>query len=260
MQVIVTICTQNYQALFDLWMARIRRVTDLPVVVLALAGTTIQEKDGLEVVRVSNSGNPFPRELPDHACAEKLRLFHHLPAKVSQVLFLDIDLLVINDFWTGHGWFEKSLGAFVACPDLFVGYKERMEAEFQPFDPAFRMKYFPNGDFFYFNTGVFFASRRAHAEFFNQALRVWADYVRVVGRYPSIFDQNVFNYALISFGMDAEAMPVVNNCLRQYPSERCGGRLRLDGRDVNAYHFNGGDAVTKFNRWLAFERSLEEET
>lgn len=257
MQTIVTVCNKDYQMLLPLWLEKIRSVTAMPVTVLALADTETKDISDCTVIHIAPAGNPFPANLPDHACAEKLRIFHHLPKDVDEILFLDVDLMVIRDFWTDDNYFHSSRHSFIAVPDLFVGYKEKMEAEFQPFDPQFRMKFFPDGQYFYFNTGAFFASRMAHSRLFAESLKVWSDYVALTGKYPSIFDQNVFNYCLIRFGVDVIPMPIQNNCLRQYNPELKGGRLQLYGKTVNAYHFNGGDADIKLRRWQELNQHLE---
>lgn len=257
MQTIVTVCNKDYQILLPHWLEKIRSVTAMPVMVLALAGTETSTIPDCTIITVNPVGNPFPADLPDHACAEKLRIFHHLPKDVDDILFLDVDLMVLNDFWTGDDYLRSSRHSFIAAPDLFVGYKEKMEVEFQPFDPGFRMKFFPDGQYFYFNTGAFFASRTAHGRFFAESLKVWSDYVALTGKYPSIFDQNVFNYCLIRFGVDVIPMPIQNNCLRQYNPDWVDGRLQLHGKTVNAYHFNGGNADIKLRRWQELNQHLE---
>jgi lipopolysaccharide biosynthesis glycosyltransferase len=253
-QAIVTICDKHYKALLPFWAKRIRSVTSMPVVVLSLAGAEISASPDYEVISINQLGNPFPAELPHHACAEKLRIFHHLPEKLNEVLFVDVDVLVFNDFWTKANYFQIAQSALVAAPDLFIGYKEKMEEEFEVFDPNFRMKFFPDGRYFYFNTGVFFASRSIHADIFRATLKTWSEYVGCIGRYPSIFDQNILNYCLIKLGVDVVPMPVQNNCLRQYDSVWIDGCLRLDGERVNVYHFNGGDAAIKLRRWHEFNQ------
>lgn len=231
-------------------------MTDLPVVVLTLEGADITGMADCEIVRVSNAGNPFPSDLPDHACAEKLRVFKHVPEAISEILFLDVDVLVLNDFWSEKGYFSLSHKAFIASLDLFVGYKEKMEDEFKVYDPSFQMKFLPDGNYLYFNTGVFFASRKKHEAVFTKIVDVWIDYVHRIARYPSIFDQNIFNYCMIAFGMEVMPMPIQNNCLRQYTKVIDSGRVYLDGLEVSAIHFNGGDAETKLSRWLEFEKEL----
>ncbi|TRZ51975.1 hypothetical protein D4S03_04195 [bacterium] len=256
MQTIVTVCNKDYQTLLPLWLGEVRLVTAMPVTVLALAGTETNSISDCTVIPIDPAGNPFPADMSDHACAEKLRIFHHLPKDVEEVLFLDIDVMVLNDFWTGANYLRSSRRSFIAAPDLFVGYKEKLEAEFQPFDPEFRMKYFSNGQYFYFNTGAFFASRTAHSRLFAESLKVWSEYVSLTGKYPSIFDQNVFNYCLIRFGVNVIPMPIQNNCLRQYNPVWVGGRLQLQGKTVNAYHFNGGNAEVKLRRWQELNQHL----
>lgn len=258
MEAIVTVCGGSFRMLFPRWLERLRRITDLPIFALLLEGTEVGPQPNCQAIPVNAAGNPFPPERYEHACAEKQRIFRHLPTEVSEVLCLDLDVLVLNDFWSVAGYFARSREVLVASPDLFVGYKEKMEGEFRLFDPSFRMKYLPDGQYYYFNTGVFFASREAHAYLFARCLETWARYAVTLGRYPSIFDQQIFNYCLIAFGASVEPMPIRNNCLRQYPKEIQNGRVFLEGAEVNAMHFNGGDANIKLARWIEFERALEE--
>ena len=257
MKALVTICDASYSVLLTHWLGKIRKLTDLPVFVLALGNIDSDPSLDCNIIQVDPTGNPFPTNLPDHACAEKLRLFRHLPSSASEILFLDIDLMVLHDFWNDAPYFEMSEQKFVATQDLFVGYKEKMEDEFRPFDAPFRMKFFPDGGWYYFNTGVFFASRDAHAEMFDGFLAVWKQYVEMLGKYPSIFDQNVINYCLIRFGVEAEPLPVQNNCLRQYPKILENGEFFLYGLRVNALHFNGGTIELKLARWLEAEKEME---
>ncbi len=257
MRAIVTICGGSYRILLNRWLERLRRFTDLPIFVLLLGQTEIDCAVECQLLRVDPSGNPFPEQSSDHACAEKQRIFKHLPHEITEVLFIDIDVLVLSDFWSSEGYFSKSQDALVAAPDLFIGYKEKMECEFQPFDPAFRMKFFSDGRHYYFNTGVFFASRQRHEMIFRRCLETWARYVSKVGRYPSIFDQNVFNYCLITFNVPVKPMPVQNNCLRQYSKAIQNRKVFHDNSEVLVMHFNGGDAQTKLARWLEFEQTLE---
>jgi len=255
---IVTICNADYATLLPFWGAAIQRVTNLPIFVLCLNGCMPPRQAGLRFIQVDPSGNPFPENLPDHACAEKMRIFNHLPQAIDQVLFLDLDVLIISPFWDDGEFFNRSRHQIVMCPDLFVGYKEKMEAEFQSYDPSFRMKFNPDGSYFYFNTGVFFASRQMHEPWFRQFLDTWEDYVVKLSTYPSIFDQNVFNYCLIRYVQNVHQMPVLNNCLRQYEKQTISdGRLFLGDQAVNAYHFNGGDSKKKLERWHEMVRRLE---
>lgn len=257
MRAIVSVCNQGYLGLLPEWLSCIRRVSSLPVFVLALPGTEVPDTPGCHIVPINSEGNPFPSELPDHACAEKLRIFKFLPPDVTEILFLDLDVIALNNFWDGSGYFEASLSSWVACPDLFVGYKEKMEAEFHPFDPEFRMTYLWNGWYHYFNTGVFFASRAAHADLFDRVVETWAAYVRQVGDYPKCFDQNMFNYCLIAWGIPVTIMPIHNNCIRQYPTVMHDGHLFLDGQEVNVMHFNGSAGEKKLMRWREFMQALE---
>jgi len=169
-----------------------------------------------------------------------------------------VDVLVLRAFWKLEPYFAISDSRLVLTPDLFVGYKEKMEEEFQPFDPDFRMRYTEDGGFFYFNTGVFFASRETHATWFSRFLETWKDYLSTTGKRPSIFDQNMINYCLIRFDLSVHPMPVTNNCLRQYETFSIeDGRPTLNGEEVNAYHFNGGDGDNKLERWRDLLRRME---
>lgn len=236
----------------------IRKATNLPIFILCLNGYLPSRQTGLNFVQADPAGNPFPKELPDHACAEKMRVFEHLPQTVEQILFIDLDVLVIHPFWDDGDYFKKSRRRLVMCPDLFVGYKEKMETEFQPYDPSFRMKFNADGSYFYFNTGVFFASRQTHGPWFRQFLDVWKDYVAKLSMYPSIFDQNIFNYCLIRYTLEVFQMSVLNNCLRQYETQKIVDEcILLNGQTVNAYHFNGGDSTKKFERWCDMVHRLE---
>ncbi len=254
---IVTICNASYAGLLEPWLAAIRKLTELPVTVLCLNGFRPAPELPCRMMEVGEYANPFPIDLPDHACAEKLRVFEHIP-DADRVLFIDLDVLVLRPFWEQEPYFNISNSKLVLVPDLFVGYKEKMEEEFHPYDPAFRMRYTEDGGFFYFNTGVFFASREAHVEWFRRFLATWKDYLEKTGKRPSIFDQNMVNYCLVRFELPVHPMPVINNCLRQYETlEVTNGRLLLNGNEVNAYHFNGGDGVRKLTQWREMLRKLE---
>lgn len=256
MRAIVTICNNAFSGLLDLWYLQLRKLTSIPIFVLCLDKFVPDKIDGMEIIEVSSDGNPFSTNLPDFACAEKLRLFEHLPKDVSSILFLDLDVLVLQNFWDKNRYFDESLNRLVICPDKFVGYKEKMEDEFKPFDPDFRMKFNPDGSHFYFNTGVFFASRSLHGKFFPAFLSVWKDYINSQGKLPSVFDQNLINYCLIKYNMDVLPLPIGNNCLRQYGAKVIDGNLILNDEIVNVYHFNGGDADIKRMRWLELLREL----
>jgi len=213
---------------------------------------------GEENKRIHNpDGNPFAADLPDFACAEKLRLFEYLPKNIASIFFLDLDVLVLQNFWDEKNYFEESSRSLVICPDTFVGYKEKMEDEFRPFDPDFRMKFNPDGSYFYFNTGVFFASKSLHGKLFLTFLSIWKDYISSQGKLPSVFDQNLINYCVIKHGLDVLSLPLQSNCLRQYGAVVENGRLTLNREPVNAYHFNGGDGDIKRVRWLEFLQKLE---
>lgn len=256
---IVTICNKDYAQLLGLWISALKNLTDLPLVVLCLGDFNPDKIDGVIFIKVNDDGNPFPQDLPDHACAEKLRLFQHLPIDILEILFIDVDVFVLRPFWESENLFSISTHKLAICPDLFVGYKEKMESEFCSYDQSFRMKFNPDGSYFYFNTGVFFASHQKHATWFSRFLSVWADYVSCMARYPSIFDQNVFNYCLIRYGIEVYPLSILNNCLRQYEEQTISnGNILLNGKPVNAYHFNGGDGQRKSERWVEMVRKMEE--
>ncbi len=256
MKAIVTITTESYAPLVPLWHERLRHFTSIPCYLLVIGdGLADFNLPGVKVVRVNPWNNPFDQSTPNHACAEKLRIFHNLPQNVKQVLFIDVDVMVLNEFWN-DSLFDATRAHLVVSPDHFVGYKEKMEDEFRPFDPSFRMRYLSSGEYAYFNTGVFFASREAHSRHFDSCFGVWRSYVEVLGRPPSIFDQNVFNYYLISRRVPVLPMPVNNNCLRQYPYVLRDGQLTLSGQPVNAFHFNGGNGPVKLKRWLEMSSLL----
>lgn len=257
---IVTICNEGFGPLLEHWVSATRKVSDLPLVILCLNGFQPRiDVDGLMLVDVNPNGNPFPLGI-DHVYAEKLRIFQHIPKCLSEILFLDLDILLLSAFWESEDYFSMSRENLVLCPDLFVGYKEKMEAEFRSYDQSFRMQFNPDGSYFYFNTGVFFVSRGAHALWFERFLEVWVDYVRVMKRHPSLPDQHLINYCLIKFGIPVYQMSLVNNCLRQYEVQTIrDGRVWLNDQAVQAYHFNGGDCQKKVERWVNMLRDLEVE-
>ncbi len=250
MNAIVTICNGEYSKLFDLWYKALRKMTGIPIFVLCLNGYLPKNRHNLEIVSVDPNGNPFQPDSPDHACAEKLRIFQHLPNQIKSILFLDVDVLVLQNFWEKSDYFDTTNGSLVICQDFFVGYKEKMEAEFKPFDPYYCMKFYNNGSYCYFNTGVFFASRNQHKEFFLKSLEMWKQYIASQNRLPSIFDQNIINYCINKFNIKISVMPIQNNCLRQYNTVLYNRNLILNNQPVNVYHFNGGDGTIKYSRWL----------
>jgi len=250
MNVIATICNKEYSPLLKYWLSAIRKVSDTPIFLLCLNGYSPNNYKEVSVIKVDSAGNPFPFDKPDHACAEKTRLFKFLPKKVDSVLFIDIDIMVLRPFWEEENFFGISHDKLVMCPDLFIGYKEKMEEEFRIYDPNFHMKFKPDGSYFYFNTGVFFSHREKHEDWFGRLLSIWKDYIDKTSSYPSIFDQNIFNYCLIKDSISVFDMPITNNCLRQYQTQYIeGGKLLLNNQVINAYHFNGGDVIKKLERW-----------
>lgn len=257
MRSIVTICNKSYSILLPYWLDKIRAITDLPVQVLVFNDVEKNLSLKCSYQEINTDGNPFPNDKPDFACFEKMRIFKHLPKDINEILFIDIDAMVLNDFWTKESYFEKSRESWMGCKDFFVGYKEKMEEEFQIYDPDFKMKYYDDGTFFYFNTGVFFASREKHEELFNKFTGTWIDYVTKTGKYPSIFDQNMFNYCFIRYDTQIIPMPTENNCIRQYNPEIKDGRLYLKDKLVNVMHFNGGEAEIKLNRWKELAGKLK---
>lgn len=258
MNAIVTICNGAFSGLIDPWYSQLRKITSMPIFVLCLNGFMPKKRNGLQTISVDPDGNPFAPDLPDFACAEKLRLFQHLPENITSALFLDLDLLVLRNFWDEKNYFDESQQRLIICPDTFVGYKEKMEDEFQPFDPNFRMKFNSDGSYFYFNTGVFFASRALHGKFFPEFLSIWKKYVESQGKLPSVFDQNLVNYCLIKYQLDVLQLPLHSNCLRQYGAEIKDKQLMLNDELVNVYHFNGGDSIIKRARWMELLQQLEE--
>ncbi|MFA5051243.1 MAG: putative nucleotide-diphospho-sugar transferase [Patescibacteria group bacterium] len=257
MKAIVTICNELYNPLLKLWLERICAHTKLPVYVLSIGHIKTLKNLPCNYILINKKGNPFPPDRPDHACAEKLRIFNHLPKNIKEVLFIDIDVMVLFNFWTTNKYFEKSHKYFIATQDFFVGYKEKMEDEFKPFNPKFIMKYLPDKSYFYFNTGVFFASRKLHENFFKICLNDWKKYVKSQKKYPSIFDQNIFNYCLITHAIKVKPMPIKNNCLRQYNPMVKNNQLWLGKKKVYAMHFNGGDIQKKLRRWKELKNELE---
>lgn len=258
MRAIVTICNKAFSGLLSLWHTQVKKITSTPVFVLCLDGFMPKKNDGLRIIKVNSDENPFATEVPDFACFEKLRLFKHLPENITSVFFIDLDVLVLRNFWDEKKYFEESYHRLVICPDTFVGYKEKMEDEFRPYDPNFRMKFNSDGSHFYFNTGVFFASRSMHGKLFSFFLSVWKDYIRSQGKSPSVFDQNLINYCLIKYAVDVLPMPLRSNCLRQYGAVINKGRLTLNSEFVDAYHFNGGDGNVKRKRWLEMLQKMED--
>ncbi len=256
---IVTICNQQYAALLSHWLSAIRSLTDMPVAILCLNGFIPEVNHPCLIIEVSSEGNPFTPDLPDYACAEKLRIFKHLP-DIDRILFIDLDAWVIRAFWKDQPYFELCAERFIAAQDFFVGYKEKMVMEFRPYDPTFQMRYLPDGSFYYINTGVFFASRDKHAVWFSKFMEIWKEYLDTVGQRPSIFDQNLINYCLIRFREQIPTihMPITNNCIRQYEKQTIDeGILRLNGEPISVYHFNGGDAEKKVERWVKLKEVLK---
>src|SRR5690606_29559025 len=113
-----------------------------------------------------------------------------------------------------------------------------------------------DGTFFYFNTGVFFASREKHEGLFDNFTKTWVDYIKETGKYPSIFDQNMFNYCFIKYKTEIIPMPTENNVIRQYYPDIKDGELYLNNKQVNVMHFNGGEAEIKLNRWKELAAKL----
>lgn len=264
MQAIVTLCNKSYIKLFPKWLNAVNKYSNLPMYLLVSNDVDISQEQivswgklNCHIIQMNKKGNYFPEDSSEHACAEKLRLFKHLPAYITKILFIDVDILILDNFWDKDNYFERSDIDIMLCQDLFVGYKEKMEEEFKPFDPDFKMKFFPDQTYFYFNTGVFFASRQSHANMFEDILLTWQNYVKQTGKYPSVFDQNVFNYFLIKHDIPVGKIPIQNNCIRQYDPWIYNSQMFLEGEKVAGFHFNGGDADIKLSRWNILEKYLE---
>lgn len=211
----------------------------------------------MHITATNSNGNPFSINSYEYVCAEKLRIFEHIPQNINRVLFIDLDVFVLNNFWARHDYFKKCDRFLIITPDISVGYKEKLNDEFKQFDSNFAIKHFPNGNYYYFNTGVFFASRKKHSQFFHNVLDTWNKFFKFSGKHPSIFDQNVFNYCLNKSPIPVITMPLQNNCLRQYCVSNIDGKIYLDKKIVMAMHFNGGDRVSiKLKRWKEFEKNV----
>lgn len=255
MRAIVTLCDGCYQPLLPLWLTRLRILTELPVYIIALPGFSATVHDLCQIVRVDHTANPMPSGSWEYGLAEKLLVFEHLPTEVTEILFLDVDVLVLGDFWsTGH--FEQCTHSLVICQDFFVGYKEHLEQQFAVFDPSFQMGFYPDGTYRYYNSGVFFASRALHAREFRNCLEVGRAFIQRVGSPPPLFDQSLLNYWIVKTELAVTVMPIENNCLRHYSPAIQEGKMVLGGKKVNAYHFNGGTPTIKHTRWLQVENLL----
>lgn len=254
---IVTICDEGFGPLLSRWISAVKKVSDLPMIALCLDGFRPDHNiDGLMLITVNPNGNPFQTDIA-HVYAEKLRIFQHIPKFVSEILFLDLDVLLLERFWKTRDYFDMSKEKLVICPDLFVGYKEKMGDEFQAYDQTFHMQFNPDRSYFYFNTGVFFASREIHAKWFEKFLDIWIDYVRVIKKHPLLYDQHLINYGLTKYGLAVHQMSILNNCLRQYEIQNVrDGNILLNEKKIRAYHFNGGDCEKKVGRWVNMLKNM----
>lgn len=255
---ILTICNKWYEILISLWVDRMLLLTKTPIYIFLLDSDILKHRENeCNYIYVWKEWNPFPVDLPDHACAEKLRIFQHIPNNINEILFVDLDILVINNFWDNSDYFSMSENNFIACLDLFVWYKEKMEYEFWEFDPNFKMKYLSDGNYHYFNTGVFFANRNTHAELFKMFLSDWVKYVQFTWKYPSIFDQNLINYCLIKYKTQTNILPLENNYLRQYEKTFENNVYVSKKSIINALHFNWWTSELKASRWNEIIESLK---
>src|SRR3989344_3575970 len=124
MNALVTVCTESYAPLTLLWLQRMKKLTRLPIFLVCVSRWRHDFTDAT-VILAEASTNPFPQDTPGHACAEKLRVFRYLPKKIDHILFVDVDIMVINSFWD-DGLFASSRAQLMIVPDHFVGYKEKM--------------------------------------------------------------------------------------------------------------------------------------
>ena len=251
----MTIIDGNYGVLFSYWLTGVKSFIQEPVFVL------VADEDGerwRSVCRDEAVGwieaydrHELSGESTHHATAKKCFLFDYLPAEVESILFLDVDALVVSPI-NVEGYFAKAeTGRLLLVVDYYVGYKEKLEQEMQMFDPEFQMKFFDDGRYFYFNTGVFFVGRDSRV-FFRRVYRDWVSYYHQTGQLPSIYDQNILNYGMIKYGQSIEELPTTMNCLRQYQYTIQWPRILLGEKQVQIIHFNGGTPDLKLERMQPF--------
>lgn len=244
---IVTVVSDSFEPLLELWISRVSSCFDLPIVVFDATKTGVRSRWAwVECVRVGRHSLSMREDL--HAAGWKLLADRALPRRYTGMVFLDLDTLCIRHPQRLLECAEQGVSRIAMSVDRFVGYKEALEEEMRRFDNRFAMQFFDDGRFYYFNTGVWWAPRHK-LEFFAKAYEYWESYYSKVGCLPAILDQNIFNYAICKHSEVIEELPGSENCLRQYPFTFGGdGRPVLEDTAVSILHFNGGDAALKFER------------
>lgn len=244
---VVTVVSDSFEPLLDLWITRVKACFDFPIVVLDATTIGISSRwSCVEYVRVGQHNLSIREDI--HAAGWKLLVELVLPRRYTGVFFLDLDILCIERPKTLFKYACQEPSKIAMSVDHFVGYKEILEQEMREFDKQFAMRFFDDGRFYYFNTGVWWSPRRK-LSFFLKAYQYWEKYYLKVGRLPAILDQNIFNYAASKHNELINELPSSENCLRQYPFVlSADARPVLDGTPVSLFHFNGGDAALKLER------------
>jgi hypothetical protein len=243
---VCTIVSASYVPLFSIWLAGVRRFLPFEVVVLDVSPDRVlsRVRCDCEIIPV-RSRHALSISEAHHATGWKLQVFNALPARYDGVVFIDVDVMCLSVPVTLCAAAARQSANMAMAVDYFVGYKETLEDEMRLFDRNFRVRFFPDGRQYYFNTGVWWAPRIT-TNLFEEAFVAWNHYYAATGRLPSIWDQNIFNYVITKSQTAIDELPVTENCLRQYaPSRDKHGHLVVNGQLVNLMHFNGGTVEAK---------------
>jgi lipopolysaccharide biosynthesis glycosyltransferase len=249
---VVTIVNYPYLCLLDGWVKRVRSfLNPTAIYVICADDDSWKSCEGGEFIRLKGpSSHELSISKMHHASALKLFLFDLLPQSVTQCVFLDVDIIALN-LVEPSAFIPPSDELISLVPDYFVGYKEKMESEFRLFDPAFKLKFYPDGRHYYFNLGVFRASRPIQP-MFKSIYKEWDNFIRRIGKPPSILEQNMVNYHLMKNDINVHELPISLNCLRSYSIVVKGGAVYYNTEPVSLFHLNGSKPREK----LAFLERL----
>lgn len=248
--------------LLPLFLQSLLRVTSLEVFLLTDPGCRgrLTEllgawnlDDKVQVVE-SRPIEGVPDDAASQGCALKLVCWEFLPAVIQNVIILDSDVVVLQDFISDVLNPVVQHSRLVLARDSYVGFKERMGDDFailgEPWQPSFDEQ----GRRLYCNTGLIGATR-SHRTFFLEVLDTWRRIVALKQCNPPLWDQGVLNFCLdvgryLCRWSDVEVLDERFNALKEYDIvlNLDSSQVSLDDQAVTMLHFNGGDIITKYAR------------
>lgn len=270
---IVTSVVGNHLALLSLWLTSLRKFTALPIYMLTftseggrlrslLAGLEFGSRD-IYVVECADIAG-IPGDLASQACALKLSAWLFVPESIESLVIADCDLIFLHDVVTEIcNCLNEPLSRLVMARDLYIGYKEKMGADFAVLGMGWHPSFDEEGRRRYCNTGLIGCRRESH-EFFSRVLDEWRTYSAQIGDSPPLCDQGLLNFCLdvAHAGWDWSQVHILDagfNALKEYDIvfDLDNNQVMLDQDIVRVLHFNGGDVLQKFaRRARAFQLGL----